>query len=389
MPGALECDALRVHFRSAKSAVIAALLQHDQLSRSELSDSTGVSPAAITDVTQTLLQQGLLAEGPSLFVGRRRGRPTVQLSLKASHSCFVGISVGENDSPLVLTDLQGQILDRQSLPAVETPAALASAVKTGFADSLRASGVKRSRVRGVGITVSGIVDAQSGICRYSAALDWRDVPVSDIVGSALQLPAWVDNDAKAVAVGEKLFGLAREYQDFSSVLLGRTIGSAHYMQGMLYRGHDGGAGEIGHITIDPDGATCRCGRNGCLDTVAGGAALRSAARACGLPVDNMLELEVHAAQGQTDAVRLLRSAGSALGRVVATLVHINNPEGVLFTDMEGFGNGVFRTATRQAIENGILPRFLGSTAIHFADAEPGSLPRSAASIAAFEYLTGL
>lgn len=372
-----------------KTAVIAELLQNDQLSRLDLSERAGVSPAAITEVTQTLLQQGLLLETPAPPSGKRRGRPTVQLSLDGSHSCFVGINIGEERTLLVLTNLRGDVLHCLTVPPCARPAVIPAAIRSSFAKVLRSTGIPRSRVRGVGIAVAGIVDAEAGVCRYSAALEWQDVPVSDIVGKALQLPAWVDNDANAIAVGEKIFGRAREYNHFSSIVLGRTIGSAHYMHGMLYRGHDGSAGEIGHVTVDPEGPVCRCGRNGCLDTAAGGFALRVAARQCGLTIHTMRDLESLAIQGNGDAIRLLRTAGKALGTAIASLVHLNNPQAILFTDMEGFDNGVFRTSTRQAIENGILPRYLGTTEILFSNADPASLPRSAASIAAFNYLTAL
>ena len=380
---------MKVSFRSAKSAVIAELLQNPQLSRLELSERARVSPAAITEVTQTLLQQGLLLETSAPTSGKRRGRPSLQLSLDASHSYFVGVSIGEEKSLLVLTDLRGNVLDCLALPSCSQPAAIPAAVRGSLAAVLRSTGIPRSRVRGVGIAVAGIVEAEVGVCRYSAGLDWRDVPVSDIVGKALRLPAWVDNDANAIAVGEKIFGRAREYDHFSSIVLGRTIGSAHYMHGMLYRGYGGSAGEIGHITVNPQGPLCRCGRSGCLDTAAGGFALRAAARQCGLCIQTMRDLELLAVQGNSDAIRLLRSAGNALGTTIASLVHLNSPQAILFTDMEGFDNGLFRTSTRQAIENGILPRFLGTTKILFNTADPASLPRSAASIAAFNYLTAL
>jgi predicted NBD/HSP70 family sugar kinase len=380
---------LKPFFRSAKSATIAALLQHEQLSRSELAEITGASPASITEVSQNLLEQGLLVELPIPQAGKGRGRPSVHLRLQASHSYFVGISISEVATPMVVTDLQGHILARQSIPFCKTPTELTAAIRRSYATLLRDAAVPRTRVRGVGITVAGIVDWDMGVCRYLAALNWRDVPVSEMIGKALRLPAWVDNDANAVAVAEKFFGRARDYLNFTSIVLSRTIGSAHYMHGILYRGHDGGAGEIGHITINPKGALCRCGRSGCLETIAGGAALRAAAKACGLSVNGMRDLEELAVQGNTDAGRLLRNAGAALGAAVAYLVHLNNPQCILFTDMEGFENGVFRTSTRQTIENSILPRFLGSTEILFSDAEPGFLPRSAASIAAFEYLASL
>ena len=155
---------------------------------------------------------------------------------------------------MVITDLQGHILARKTIPFCKTPSELTAGIRNNFATILRDAAIPRSRVQGVGITVAGIVDSELGVCRYSAALNWRDVPISEMIGKALKLPTWVDNDANAVAVGEKFFGRARDYLNFTSIVLGRTIGSAHYMHGMLYRGHDGGAGEIGHITIDPNGA---------------------------------------------------------------------------------------------------------------------------------------
>jgi predicted NBD/HSP70 family sugar kinase len=380
---------VKQQFRSARNAVIATLLRNEQLSRSELSELTGVSPAAITEVTQAFLLRGLLVELPSLSTGGRRGRPIVQLQLQASHAYFVGISVAESSMPMVITDLRGRVVERHSLPICKAPADLAESTRKAFQELLRSSGIARSRVHGIGITVAGIVDAEEGVCRYSAALNWRDVPVAALMAKALRMPAWVDNDANAVAVGEKFFGKARDMEHFSSVMLGRTIGSAHYMHGMLYRGYDDSAGEIGHITVDPKGSLCRCGRYGCLDTIAGGYALRDSAKAAGLSIRSMRELEELALQGHAQATRLLRTAGTSLGTVVASLVHLNNPQCVLFTDVEGFDNGVFRTATRQAIENNVMARFLGSTQIIFNDSENGLLPRSAASIAAFEYLNSI
>lgn len=376
-------------FRSARNAVIASLLRAEQLSRSELSEITGVSPAAITDVTQVFLQRGLLAELPSLSTNGRRGRPIVQLQLQASHAYFAGISVGESAMPMVLSNLRGEVVAHHSLPACKTPADLVKATSKAFQELLSTSKIPRSRVQGIGITVSGIVDAEAGICRYSAALNWRDVPVADLLSKALRIPAWVDNDANAIAVGEKFFGRARDMEHFSSIVLGRTIGSAHYMHGTLYRGYTDSAGEIGHIAVVPKGIPCRCGRYGCLDTVAGGFALRDAAKSAGLTIRTMRDLEEMALHGNTKAAKLLRNAGICLGTAVASLVHLNNPQSVLFTDFEGFGNGVFRTATRQAIENNVMARFLGTTQILFSDAERDLLPRGAASIAAFEYLNSL
>ncbi|MDE1175821.1 MAG: ROK family protein [Edaphobacter sp.] len=376
-------------FRSARNAVIAALLRNKQLARSELSKITGVSPAAITEVTQAFLQRDLLAELPVRTTGRQRGRPTVQLQLQASHAYFLGISIDPSAISMVITDLHGRVIEHMVLPGPDTPERLVAEARTAFNSLLRSIKIPRSRMQGVGITITGIVNADEGICRYSAALGWRDIPVARMLTKALRLPAWVENDANAVAVGEKFFGSARGMESFTSVMLGPTIGSAHFVHGKLYRGYDDSAGEIGHITVVPKGTLCRCGRYGCLDTIAGGYALRMAAEAEGMKITSMRDLEERASRSETRASRLLRAAGNGLGLAVASLVHLNNPQAVLFTDIEGFDNGVFRTAALRAIENNVMPRFLQSTQIIFGKAEENLLARSAASVAAFAYLNSI
>jgi predicted NBD/HSP70 family sugar kinase len=239
---------------------------------------------------------------------------------------------------------------------------------------------------GIGIAVTGVIDERAGLCRYSAALGWRDVPLAKLVRDSTGVESYVGNDANAVAIGEKLFGRGRDLRHFSSIILGGTIGGAHYIEGKLYTGYDGGAGEIGHVTLDVDGPRCPCGKNGCLDMFAGGTAMRAAAQDAGLPCQSVHDLEALASLGNAKAMAILRKAGKALGLAIANLIQINNPECILFADVEGFGKGIFQATTRQVIENNILPRFLASTEIVFHQVEQSFLGRAAASIAAQQYL---
>jgi predicted NBD/HSP70 family sugar kinase len=287
---------------------------------------------------------------------------------------------------MVLTDMRGEVVGECEIPFSHRPAEVAVSIRKGVVRLLRATGIARSKVFGAGIAVTGIIDQSSGMCRYSAALNWRDVPIGRLVEHAIGVPTYLDNDANAIAIGQKLFGRARDLKHYSSLILGRNIGCAHYINGTLYRGYNGGAGELGHITLDPAGPLCRCGKHGCLDMFAGGAAIQVAAHQAGLGIGSMRELEALAASGSSTAIALLRRGGQALGLAVASLIQINNPETVLFADVEGFGNGLFHTMTRQTIENNILPRFLSSTQILFHNVEQTFLARGAASIATQEYL---
>jgi predicted NBD/HSP70 family sugar kinase len=372
--------------RSSLIVVIEAYLQHGMLSRSDLAALTGISRSAITEITQTLLDMGLLQEFPVIQEKQGRGRPAVSLRFSASHGYFVGVSVTDTPSLVILADMQGNVVGECEIPSSDAPQKVATTIRRAMNDLLRQTGVPQDRLLSIGIAVTGVIDENAGVCRYSSALNWRDVPIAQLVKEATGVDAYVGNDANAVAIGEKLFGRARDLRHFSSLILGRNIGCAHYFEGNLYRGYDGGAGEIGHATLDVNGPRCRCGKNGCLDMFAGGTALLGLAKAAGLACQNMHDLEALAAVGNAKAMTILRSGAQALGLAVASLIQINNPECVLFADVEGFGKGIFQATTRQVIENNILPRFLASTEIVFHQVERSFLARAAASIAAQQYL---
>lgn len=372
--------------RSSLIVVIEAYLQHGTLSRSDLAALTGISRSAITEITQNLLDMGLLQEIPVILENQGRGRPAVSLRFRASHGYFVGVSITDTPSLVVLADMQGNVVEKCEIPPSEAPAAVAATIRRAANQLVRQASVPKDRLLGIGIAVTGLINETTGVCRYSSSLDWRDVPFAQLVKEATGVDAYLGNDANAVAIGEKLFGRARDLRNFSSLILGRNIGCAHYIEGNLYRGYDGGAGEIGHVTADPTGPPCRCGKNGCLDVIAGGAGMRKLAQEAGLVCERVHDLELLAAVGDAKAMSILRSGGQALGLAVASLIQINNPECVLFADVEGFGKGIFQTTTRQVIESNILPRFLTSTEIVFHQVDRTFLARAAASVAAQKYL---
>lgn len=371
---------------SSRLAVVEALLESGPLSRTLLAEATQLSPSVITNVSQELLGLGLLHEMPVMREKERRGRPSILLTVNATHAYFVGVCITETPPLVVLVDTRGNVVGQHEITAPDKPEDVATSIQSGMIRLLRSKNIALKQVRGIGIALSGFVDFNKGICIYSAALSWNNVPLADIVSQATGIPTHIDNDANAVAIGERLFGMAREFKNFTILTLGRNIGCAHYIDGRLYRGHDGGAGEIGHITIAPDGPPCPCGKRGCLDMIAASTAILFAAKAQHLPVQTVRDVETLAVNGSAPAIAILRESGHSLGLVVASIIQINNPKLVLFADIVGFGNGLFSTATRQTTENNILPRFLSSTQLLFHPVEQSSLARGAASIAAHEYL---
>jgi predicted NBD/HSP70 family sugar kinase len=355
--------------------IIEALLENGSMSRSELADSVGLSRSALTEISRGLIQDRFLLESPSVSEKLRKGRPSIMLSLNAKYGYFVGVGL-----------THGNVLAEHQISMVMAPEEVAAAINRGIPHLTRVSNISRNQVLGIGIALSGHVNHAQGICVHSNLLGWHDVPVARIVERATEIPTYIDNDAHAVTLGEKLFGVARELKSFTVIMLGKSIGGGSHMQGGLYRDHTGAAGEIGHCTMGPGGPRCECGKEGCVDAFASSLALLRRAAELGLQVGEIGELEALAANGVVKARELLDHAGFAVGIAVANSIQLNNPELVLFADLAGFGNGVFMNSARQAIEHNIMPHLLATTRLEFQSVEKDFMVRGAASIAAHQFL---
>ena len=350
----------------SKRSLLEAVADHGPLSRSELALRTGLSKAAITGLSRELIQDGALEE--SEVAPSRQGRPSILLRLNPAHGYFIGASIVEEPVTLVLTDFHGAVLGQRTAPWSNDPQAIAGTIRDSIPHLLGEAGIPADRLRGIGVALSGLVNHDQDRCLHSANLGWIDLPVAAVVEQATGVPTFLENDANAVATGERLYGLARDYRTFATVTFGDSIGCAHYVDGVLYRGHGGGAGEIAHCTIEPGGLPCRCGKRGCLDTVAPRQAILAQARARGLAAGTMAEVEALAAQGHAEAIAILHRAGAALGLAIAHVIQVNDPEFVLIVDVEGAMGPLFRTVTQQAIEANVLPRLAASTTIRFHEA---------------------
>jgi predicted NBD/HSP70 family sugar kinase/biotin operon repressor len=372
--------------KSSKLSVIESLIESGAMSRSDLAEKLGLSRSALTELSRELIEAGLIRETSVVHDGQRQGRPAVLLALNEHRGYVLGVSLQNGTALLVLCDVHGNVLQNHSFDLTPRPEACAAAIRDGMKFILQSSGFQKKQLLGIGLAISGFVDPHAGVCIRSNELDWSDVPIVSIVQRVTGVPTYLENDANAVATGEKLFGNTRKLRNFTIVTLSNAIGAGHYVGGRLYRGETGGAGEIGHYTMDLNGLACRCGKKGCLDTISGVTAMVDLARKQSLTADTLQDIERLASAGNPAATGILRNAGQTLGLAVSYLIQTNNPEAVVFAFTESIERGIFLTAVRQAIENNILPRFLRTTKLLFHRAEKSFWARGAASIAAHEFL---
>ncbi|EKM7807636.1 ROK family transcriptional regulator [Klebsiella aerogenes] len=350
-------------------------------SRADLARLTGMSKAAIGALVKEMLADGLLQESDMAASGGQ-GRPSVTLSLAPDAAYAIGISLIDNLLVLVLMNASGEkIAERLLMPRLEIPDViqqLAGEIRSLLNDTL----IERQRLVGIGFALSAFVDAAQAVCVQSALLGWHQVPLAELLSRATGgIPVFIENDTRALANWEKTFGHLRKLESAVVISHGSGIGSATVIYNRIWRGAHGGAGEIAHCTIVPAGTPCRCGKRGCLDTIASLTAIFEQARMAGINTDQLDELEAMARKGHTAAIQILHRAGDALGLAISHQIQTHDPAAIMLAHQPESFNGLLNTVMQQAIETNLLPGMAGKTPLIYRPLAPDSWALAAAGVA--------
>ncbi len=310
-------------------------------SRSELVARTGLGRAIIARRVQELIDRGLVTEGE---VGPSTGgRPPRQLAFRADAGHVLVADLGATSIDVAVTSLDGRILGHHDEPAriEDGPERCLERVDALFDSLLRTTQDIPGRLWGIGIGVPGPVEFESGRPISPPIMPgWDGYPIRSRFTARYGAPVWVDNDVNLLALGEWRSGLAAGHDNVVVVKIGTGVGAGIIAGGRIHRGAQGSAGDVGHIQVSDDpSVVCRCGNIGCLEALAGGAALGrdgEAAAAAGRSARLGLALDQHgrvtaedvaraASAGDPVAVELLRSAGRRVGSMLASVVNFFNP----------------------------------------------------------------
>lgn len=319
----------------AAASVLTLLLTEGPLSRVELARRLDLSAAAVTKAARPFLDAGYLHELASERTAPGAGRPVSPLQVTAEREYFIGVKVSTDDLADelvgVLCDLRARVRVSLRRPLTDRDPAGVVAEVAALVDELLDSGPNyRARTRNLGLALSGDVNRAQGVVRCSVRLDWRDVPIGPLVAAATGLGVTVENDVKALTVAEHWFGEGVGTDSFALVTVGSGIGCGIVVDGRLLTGAYGVAGEIGHICADPNGTRCRCGNQGCVETVATtGAILAAARRASGDPDLDFGRAVERARSGDGPVREVFARAGTAIGLAVAAMVNICGPERIV------------------------------------------------------------
>ncbi len=280
----------------------------------------------------------------------------------------VGVDLGGTNVRAAVFDDSMKMLGRSEIPtrAQEEADEVIRRIAACVREALDRSSITAKEVAGVGVGAAGLTDWRTGVVVLASNLGWRDVPLKERLEQELDgLHVEVDKDTNVAALAEARLGAGREFGHFLYVTAGTGIGGGLVLDGALYRGATGGAGDVGHVVVDPEGPLCGCGDHGCVEVFSSGAGMidrvrealaREGPDSSQLDPDTLTTEDIFEAARRGDAVatRVVERAGTALGLVLADYININNPEAIIL------GGGVTRAGEmyRDLVERELRRRAL-------------------------------
>ncbi|MDM4719488.1 ROK family transcriptional regulator [Micromonospora sp. WMMA1363] len=346
--------------------VAETLRAHGPRTRAELVSLSGLSRASVSTALAELSAADLVTErtGPSdRSAGRTLGgRPASVVRLTRAAGIAAGVDIGRRHVRVALADLDHDVLaERQThtdFDADDRPHEVLELAAGLLTDALSDITADRDEVVGVGLGVPAPITHDQRIGARPMLPGWADLRPSDAFGDLIRLPVRAENDANLAALGEYVWGAGRGCTNLVHVKLGTGVGAGIVLDGRLYRGAAGTAGELGHVTLDARGPVCRCGNRGCLELAVGGRALLAHARQANAGLADLAALIAAARAGDPGCRRLITDAGGQLGYALGNLVNLINPQRVVLGDELGSATDLLR----EPLQRGLAETAIASAA---------------------------
>ncbi|WP_030758555.1 ROK family transcriptional regulator [Streptomyces griseus] len=314
--------------RANLERVVRAVRMAGSLTQAEIARTTGLSAATVSNIVRELKDGGTVDVTPT-SAGGRRAR---SVSLSGDAGIVIGVDFGHTHLRVAVGNLAHQVLAEEAEPLdVDASAAEGFDRAERLVNRLiEATGIGRDKVIGVGLGVPGPIDVSSGTLGSTSILPgWSGINPAEELSARLGVPVHVDNDANLGALGELVWGSGRGVRDLAYIKVASGVGAGLVIDGRVYRGPGGTAGEIGHITLDESGPVCRCGNRGCLETFTAARyvlPLLRPSHGSDLTMERVVQL---AREGDPGCRRVIADVGRHIGSGVANLCNLLNPSRVV------------------------------------------------------------
>lgn len=305
--------------------VLETIKKSKGISRADLAKITNLTPAGISKIIQKLINISLIVElGEAESTG---GRPAKILKLNKMAGNIISLYLAPDYIEIILYDLEIQKLYQEKLKIwirtkekiLENTIKLIEKVKK----------ISTSEILGVGIAVNGLVDSKTGFSLYSPHYKWQNINLVSTFNAAVNLNCYVENDVRAMAMGEKSYGIAQNIDNFIVINIENGVGSALYLNNSIFSGTHNGAGEFGHIPIEGNTLRCNCGKKGCLETLVTNDILEE--KYFNLSGKNLQAFEIYERYKNSDEFSkiLVEEIAVTLAKGLVPLVNILNPHSII------------------------------------------------------------
>lgn len=377
-----------------QSLVLNLIRQAGRISRADIAKRLHLSRSTVSSIINDLIADNLVRE---VGAGHSQGgRRPILLEFNGQAGYVVGVDVGATHILALLTDLQARPVVR-----LEGPFEVEEGPETGLEhivelieQALEKAGVGMERVVGVGVGVPGPLDFGTGKTIFPPIMPgWHDIPLRERLQKRLGKPVHLDNDANLGAIAEYWWGAGRGAHNVAFVKVGTGIGCGLILEGHIYRGEIGSAGEIGHAVIDEDGPPCRCGSTGCLEAMASAPAIVQAFREASTRTDQpaaitIADLIAAARDGDTTARRIFALAGRRIGTALTSLVNILNPGIIVIGGGVARAGAFFLEPLRETVRRCALPVAASSTRVVESKLGPEAVAIGAVTAILQEFFSG-
>jgi glucokinase-like ROK family protein len=378
-----------------KSIVLNTLRLYEHVSRARVANLTGLNRATVSNIVNDLIEEGLVFEEQQQQ--SKIGRPAISLGLRPDGGAVIGVEIGVDFISVLLTNFVAKTLweTRVSTDPSQSQTDIIGQAEQLIDQALSIASEQSLRPLGLGVGLPGLVNVSQGVLIMAPNLHWEDVPLRLMWNQRFRLPIYVDNEANLAALGEYYFGIARGVDNFIYLSSGIGLGGGIMINGQLFRGGRGYAGEIGHIQRDPQGERCGCGRIGCWETQVGPRAVlqrvekelrvhsdQTLLEACSGDIDNLtFEVVVKCAlEGNTLCRQAIEEVAVHLGVGIADLVNVFNPELVLIGGAFILGKDILQPIIEETIYSSVLRPCADNLRIAFSERGPNACALGAVAV---------
>jgi glucokinase-like ROK family protein len=358
-----------------KKQILKELYFNKVLTCAELSEHLKLSLPLITSLLNELIEEGCVLEKG--FAPSKGGRRPLMYSIKEDMQFIVSVAMDQFVTRIAIMDMHNKFVSavkKYELPLTENDEAVNILVQK-ISEFIKSSGIAKNKIAGIGIGMPGFVDGAKGV-NYSF-LKTDKISITDQVAKETGLPVFIDNDSSLIALAESRFGSAKKSKNAMVINVGWGVGLGLIINQELFRGYNGFAGEFSHIPLFSNDKLCSCGKRGCLETEsslkvlvqkaieglkAGHISSLTLEQLSAHHLEKSLEAVINAARnGDQFAVEALAEIGYNIGRGVAILIHLLNPETIILSGRGSLAGKLWLAPIQQAINEHCIPRLAYST----------------------------